>query len=310
MKKIALTFFLSIFNYCFAGVTLQADDAPTDKPWEAPATISWVRNGDGTSNGTVDAVLKYSDSPGAKRAEYGSHIDAMQAKYGLGAFVHRDTSNAAPRNDRGLFLSYGGDYWFAIDSAGPNAALGWMAKITYGTTLQQITDASGVTSNVDRTKDREMLLASGYYQFPVSGTPISNPRPFITFITGRTGIYSDHSSGGNGLGNGRLSGLLADVTINIAPLGLNPDANKLGSLGMIPTLQLGAQTEHDSSSSGSRQQQTYTLYTLGLSLSFAKFDKKSGGIIPSLNLKRTVGADLLTGRPYQTKTELSFGLTF
>lgn len=308
MKKFLIAISLSIATTpCFAGLSLTADEAPTDPPWESPATISYVSNGDGTSNVIIDAVFKYTLGSPAKATAGG----AMQTRSKFGTFVHRDTISTSPRNDRGISFSYGGTYMPDLSNSSGLASIDWSAKVSLGKTLQEITDTTGGTTNIDRTKDREILSILGYYKFPSPEVdPATNPRPFNTFITSKVSLYSDHSSGGDGTGTGRLSGPMAALDLNVAPLGIDPEANKFGKLGMVPTIRLAAQVQHDASNSGGRQKNTYKLYTASLSINFATFAQGAGAIVPSLNLVRTVGADLLTGRPYQTKTELSFGLTF
>jgi hypothetical protein len=313
MKKHAVipVLFAFLATPCFAGVTFQADEAPGVKPWESPATISWVHNGDGSSNGTIDAVLKYTKKMN-QSTESEETVNAVQQRYSFGAYIHYDSSNSDPRNDRGVMFGYGGTFWSDILNGESNNSIDWAANISLGKTLQTVTDSTGETSNVDKNKDRETLFIYGFHMFPVAGSPNSNPKPFITFLTGRTGFYSDHSSGGNGAGSGRLSGVLGDFGINIAPFGLNIDAIKYRNIGIVPTILLAAQIEHDLANSGLRTKGTYRLYTAALALNFGtlKQNGEQKQIIPSFNLSRTVGTDILTGRSYQAKTEISLGLTF
>ena len=94
------------------------------------------------------------------------------------------------------------------------------------------------------------------------------------------------------------------------PFGIDPTAefNRFGGLGFVPTFRAAAQFEKDAAASGLRVKDTYKLYTLEISLAFSKLS--GNDIVPTLNLARTVGADLLTGRARTSKTELSLGLTF
>ena len=293
----------------FAGITLAADDAPTDPPWNQPATLSYVRNGDGTTNGTIDAVLRYkvSDTPPAGSI-------AKKTTYGFGVYVHRDNDSSAPKNDRGLSASYGqvivGDY---DNSQGPRS-LNWNAKLSFGKAIQEYEDDNKVTVRSDKTKDRQVLQISGYYQPPISGVPVppggKNKPAAVMFFDGNLGVYSDRSSGGSGKGVGRLSGTLLSASANFAPFGIDPSAefNRFGGLGFVPTLRLAAQVEKDFAASGLRAKNTYKLYTLEISLAFSKLSGNS--LVPTLNLSRTVGADLLTGRADTSKTEVSLGISF
>lgn len=293
----------------YAGLTLAADDAPTDPPWGQPATIAYVRNGDGTSNATVDAVLRY------KVVNISSDTTlAKKSTYAFGVYVHRDNDKDAPRNDRGISASYGqfivSDY---DNSAGPRS-LNWNAKLSLGKALEEYTDAAGAKLHADRTKDRLVVQLSGYYQPPLRGAlPALNSTdkpPMIMFFDGNLGVYSDHSSGGSGKGVGRLSGVLAGASANFAPFGIDPTAafNRVGGLGFVPTLRLAAQVERDASASGTRTKNTYKLYSVEVALAFSKVS--GSGIVPTLTLARSIGADLLTGRADTAKTELTLGLAF
>jgi hypothetical protein len=292
----------------FAGITLAADDDPADTPWNNPATLSYVGNGDGTSSATADAVLRYKSSD----------VDAMssaatQSRFSAGVYIHRDTDSSAPRNDRGVQVSYGQFIVRDGDNASGVRSLNWLAKLSMGNSLQAYKDANGVVEYSDRTKDRQLIQISGYYQPALAGVPPhpgSNDRPpLIMFFDGFFGAYSDNNSGGSGKGTGRLTGAMMGLGANIAPLGLDPAFNQLGSIGVVPTIRFAAQVQRDASASNERPQDTYKLFTLALSLAFAKLGN-GGGLVPSLNFSRTVGADLLAGRPDTTKTEVSLGLTF
>jgi len=286
----------------YADLSLVAADAPADKPWEDPATVSYVRNGDGTSNTTIDAVVKYTN-----HSEAGD-LQVIKKTPVLEAYIHKDTTSKSPSNDRGGSIGYEILIAPNLDPSGPVYNYGINAKASFGKSLQGIQNSDGTTEYADKNKDRETLIASGYYQPTKSGIP--HPRAFTLFFEGTTGLYSDHNSGGTDKGSGRLSGCMASIGANLAPFGLESSENKIGNIGVVPLLKFSAQIERDFSSSGSRQSDTYKLYTAALSLAFAKVDRAGTGAIPSLSLTRTIGDDLLVGRPYQTKTELSLGLTF
>ena len=160
-----------------------------------------------------------------------------------------------------------------------------------------------------------MATVGGYYQPAFSAGRVP-PRPgssdrsaAIWFFDGALSIYSDNSSGGSGKGVGRLSGGMISVAANVAPLGLDPAFNTVGNLGFVPTLRVGAQVQSDAGATGDREKDTRKLYSASLSLAFGNLGE-SKGVIPSINLSRTYGADVLTGRANSGKTELSLGLSF
>lgn len=300
---------LVVATPAFAGLTLAADDPPTEPPWEKPATLAYMRNGDGTSAATIDAVLRYKVSTLSA-----SDASATKTVYAFGAYVHRDTDDSAPKNDRGVQASYGQTLVPDLANSAGVFSLNWQAKVSVGKTLQAFKDASGASAHADRDKDRETLMLGGYFQPAISGTPprpgTADRPPMVMFFDYGTGLYSDHSRGGSGKGVGRLSGAMLALGANFAPLGLDPTFNKLGSLGVVPTLRLSAQVQRDSSGSGDREKATRKLYTAELSFAFAKVGTGSGVAVPSLNISRSTGADVLTGRPESSKTEISLGLTF
>jgi hypothetical protein len=302
-------FLMAIEGPALAAITLAADDAPTNPPWKQPATLSYVRNGDGTTNATADAVLRYkvTDTPPAEST-------AKTTTYSFGTYIHRDNDSTAPKNDRGLSASYGQFIVEDYNNAQGPRSFNWNAKLTFGKALQEYVDDNKATVRSDKTKDRQLVQVSGYYQMPTSGVPVapgSKDRPAaVIFFDGNLGAYSDHSSGGSGKGTGRLTGTLLSASANIAPFGIDPSSefNRYGGLGFVPTFRAAAQFEKDAAASGLRTKDTYKLYTLEMSLAFSKVS--GNDIVPTLNLSRSVGADLLTGRARTSKTELSLGLTF
>jgi hypothetical protein len=293
----------------FAAVILAADDAPADPPWNNPATLSYVRNGDGTTNATIDAVFRYKNSDVTSTSSA-----ATKSNYSAGVYVHRDNDSSAPKNDRGVQVSYGQFIVRDADNSKGVSSLNWLAKLALGNSLQAYKDTNNIVVYSDRTKDRQLVQLAGYYQPALSGVPPrpgSDDRPpLVMFFDGNIGAYSDHSSGGSGKGTGRLTGAMMGLSANIAPLGLDPAFNKLANLGFVPTLRVAAQVQRDASACGDRLKGTYKLYTASLSFAFAKLNSGGGGMVPSFNLSRTVGADLLMGRAETSRTEISLGLAF
>ncbi|MFO1344147.1 MAG: hypothetical protein U1F05_13645 [Burkholderiales bacterium] len=289
---------------CFGAINLAAEEAPAELPWDQPATISYTRNGDGTSSAKIDAVLTYKTSQPERALPARG---AYKSKYSAGLFLHRDTTASAPTNDRGGYFRFGGTYVPDFDNSQGVVTFDWAGKMSIGTTLVDAGSA-GDPKYVDRTKDRQVVFGSVYYQPPLPGTPTTNPRPMVMYFVTKAGMYSDHSSGGTT--QGRVTGHLAEVTASVAPLGLDPEQNKLGRFGFVPTITLAAQVQKDRTATGVRSANTYKLYSASLGISFSKLEKESGGLVPSINLTRSVGADLLTGRARQSKTELTLGFTF
>ncbi|MEO6273195.1 MAG: hypothetical protein ABIP34_08345 [Rhodoferax sp.] len=306
-------FAIAITKTSFAQLSLAADDAPVDPLWKHPATVSYVKNGDGTSNTKIDAVIRYKWLLTAT----GDTKTASQSSYSLAGYTHHDNNGAKPRDDRGISAGFSQTFIPEFDnSAGPRSVT-LNAKLSVGNTLEEFKSPAGIPLREDRTKDRQLVQVTGYYQTPLSGTPpdssaalptlFSGQRQVLYFL-GNLGAYSDHSSGGNGDGTGRLSGGVASIDANWAPFGIDPAGLRLAGLGFVPTARLAAQVQHDAHSSGSRKKDTYRLYTVGISLAFTKLD--AGTLVPTLTLQRSIGADILAGRPDTAKTEIAFGLTF
>ncbi len=209
----------------------------------------------------------------------------------------------------------------------PGVAIGddwnwsWEAGIRGGKTLtanDPTSSPSTPKSYYDKTVNRETILVSGYRGFsfgllpplpaPGKQTAKDSAQPKVVFMNWTAGAYSDDARGGQGK-SGRLSGLQANLTGSLYFLGLDT-IFKIGSKSMVPSLVASAQVEKDVTSSGSRPQSTYRLYSAGLTIEVGPSGTSNGEMIPSLTLKRSTGADLLTGRANSAKTELTFGLTF
>jgi hypothetical protein len=324
MKRAILATAVILAPPCFADVELTADSAPTDKPWTAPATINLIRDSNGSNTGTVDAVFTYSSMKeslirGARAPDItklngetihkNSLSDSIWVnQLGLSAYIHYDSTESAPKNDRGLSLNYGGTYIPGSPDIRSVMNIGIAASLSGGSTLAEVTTTNGDKDHRNRNSDRETLYLTGYFQ-PAESSKSIFAEAATSFYHANAGIYSDHLSGGDGTGTGRLTGSLVSIDANFAPWGLEPRQISKG-LNCVPLLQLAAQREQDHSSSGSREKSTYKLYTATFSLAFGRVGSRSSGFVPSLNLSRSVGADLLTSTPYQRKTMLSLGLTY
>lgn len=301
-------------------ILLRADKGPLYQAWESPATLAYTRNGDGTSNSLVDLYLQYTIAgPARKKQAQNSEADATtrgtqvtQATWGVAAYLHRDNAGAAPRNDRGLALTYGRDLVPDYANEGGVIGLHFNLRASFGKTLQGVKDDAGLETFLERDNDRQIALFSGYFQPGTSG-PARGParrRPLDSYFNWEAGLYSDHSSGGDGKANGRRSGSHVGVSWNFFPLGLVPTETIIRGYGVTPVITLSAQRQKDARGSGGRPKDTYKLYVATLTLEFNALAAGDTWLTPSLNLSRSVGADLLQGRAYEGKTEFSFGLKF
>jgi hypothetical protein len=140
---------------------------------------------------------------------------------------------------------------------------------------------------------------------------IGKPGPILYFYL-EGGGYSDHIGGAQVAAiDGRVSGLLAKVSATYAPFGLK------SAIGVVPVLDLSAQVQSDRNAGGGRVEETRRLYRASLSMNFGVPDKQGPAgktslnkLQPSLVLSRTLGADLLSGRPKAAVTELVLSLKY
>ena len=322
MKKIFAIWCILISAPAFSQISLSAGNEPTEKAWRKPATLAYVRNGDGSSITAIDAYLKYT----VENTRLAKTISAPAVKenWSVAAYLDKDTGGSTRKNDRGGVLGYTRMTDTNYAGEGPVMSLSWNARLSVGKSLQLIDDKAPVQQFVDKTKDRQLLTATAYFQ-PRKTAELTGEenvalpsagRHSDMFLLMEAGLYSDHNSGGAANGGGRLSGGLASIEWNFLPLGMVASNNKIAGYGVAPVFTLAAQVQHDTSASGMRKKDTYKLYTAMLTLEFNTIfvdkDDKSviGRLKPSLSVSRTVGADLLGGRPYEAKTEVAFGLTF
>lgn len=286
-----------------AGLSLTAADAPVNTPWSEPANLSVTREA-GTSTVTADLVLNYqSETRYRKSAGF-----ASKGSYSVGVYLHRDTTATAPRNDRGVAVSYAGLLVSDFSNAGPVGSLGYAVKLGAGKSVVEVEAADGSRSWVDKTKIRLVASLGGYLQPALGGGPTPGVIAPILFFDGGPAVYVDQLRGQGIQGSGRVTGGQLKLGANLAPMGLEPVP--MAGLAMVPTLRVAAQVQRDFSASDSRTRQTRKLYSLELNLLFGRPEEEAGKLVPSLQLARSVGADLLTGRAESAKTELSLGLTF
>lgn len=285
------------------GLILRAADAPLNTPWSEPASLTVTREG-GNNTVTADLVLSYrSEVQVSRNVNF-----AKRGSYSTSVYLHRDTTPTAPKNDRGVSLGYAGLLVPDLSNAGPVGSLAYSVKLSVGKSLVEVEDAGGNKSWVDKTKTRLLASLGGYVQPVLGGDPQKGVIPAVLFFDGGPAFYVDQSRGNGVKGTGRLTGAQLKLGANYAPFGLEPIP--VAGLAMVPTLRLAAQVQRDLSATESRTKRTRKLYSLELNLLFARPDDEDGKFVPSLQLARTVGADLLTGRSDTAKTELSLGLTF
>ena len=114
-----------------AEYSLAADDPPGEQPWKQPATVSYVRQGDGKSSGTVDAVFRFKS---LKIDEGGAA--PSQSNWAYGFYWHKDTDSDSKRNDRGVDLSYSRLIFRDGDASDSVQSLSWKVKTSVGRGLQ------------------------------------------------------------------------------------------------------------------------------------------------------------------------------
>jgi hypothetical protein len=110
--------------------------------------------------------------------------------------------------------------------------------------------------------------------------------------------------------NGRESGLQAAAQLSIYPMGMVSKKNTIGDLGVAPILTFKAQKQFDHSATENRVKSDYTLYSVLLSIPFTLNDPDQSGFVPSLDIKRSIGADVLTGRARSGITSISFSIKY
>ena len=288
---------------------LAGDQQPSDPPlWQKPATISHTKE-DGKSTGNIDADLRYAYRPGPKPWALGW----SSASYAAGLYVHRTDNEKTPKNDRGGSLRIGHSYRFGQVDPTQDDAASTVKRIDFvelslgikaGKTLVSDKDAAGAARTWDK-KTLRVVAQGDYYLIPK--TTDRPHAPDIQFnVAG--GAYEDRLSG-TGAQSGNLSGAFARARIDWAFRGLNPSDTKVSEgLGFAPVLYVSTQVQKDFAGSGDRQTERRTLHAIGLSLNFAKLG--DSGLVPSLVLERSVGADLLVGRAKSGKTMLALGVAF
>jgi hypothetical protein len=277
--------------------SLRAAEEPDAKDWTQGASLSYASK-DGNATWQADVVAKVgrkwtqADSISADKplsvgvTEWGAEV---------GPYVHRIDGGDAPVNDRGLSArlwlfrvpagSADGPVWdYAADLVGSG-----------GTTLKE--RGGEPKGYVDVDSKRLVATGSLYYQ------PGAN-----WFVRLSGGAYLDDVSGSPTALNGRESGLHGALQVTFFPLGLT--GTRAGPYELVPVLSLKAQKQMDRSATEARAKGHYELYSALLSLPLAFSDSKRSGLVPSLDISRSVGADLLTGRARSGLTRVALALKY
>lgn len=287
---------------------LSQEAAPTSKPWDKPATILWTSE-DGTKSASIDAALSY------KWDELGNVLpfSALKSSVTAGLYAHRNTAKAKETNDRGGKLTYTAPF---AGGSGEPSGHEVSASLKVGRRLIiKRDDAGAELSRGDQRTDSEMLFFTGFRQWAIKSVkgpntdPTKPSRDQTFFVDYKAGLYSDRGYGPK-TDDGRLTGAQVGLTFHWFPVGVDAPSNKIGQVGYVPQLYVGAQVQHDLADSGQRVKDSYKLYTVGINVDFGKLSKSYGELVPSLSLERSVGADLIEGRSNSGLTQLTFGLTF
>lgn len=291
-------------------LTLRAADEPAAKAkeWDRGATLAYHSiNGNATVQ--ADLVLKLSITLEKQRKGPDGRAEPQRGAFGLtiepGVYLHKNNSSTKPQNDRGASVSAGWHILGFSTGAGSVVSYDLGAAASAGKTLKQ---GSGAAAGqyFDAESARLVGTASVFYR-PSKGrfSPESWTSLWSHYGMASLRVYSDRVSGAqNASANGTVSGTAISAQYSIAPLGTDPASN---GYGIAPILTLQAQRQRDSSANGGRTKGSRSLYALGASFPFRTTD---GGATPSIEVQRSVGADILQGREDRGETRIAFGLKF
>jgi hypothetical protein len=282
--------------------SLRADDSPASKPWDEGASLA-VNTVNGNTSVIADAVLSLE-----KINHVANDQGFSRTYFGPGLYLHRNSDSAKPTNDRGVSFKGGGFFVNAGSAGGPRTSWGWNAEARFG--QKQITEnANGLTTQFDKNNSRFTLGGEYVYAPAVSGVPTPGVAKAFWFVTGAARVYVDRLTGGSGP-QGQLSGTELSARVDVAPWGINPENLKVGGtgLGVVPSIGIFARFQNDLGATGDRVRDHRSLYGIKLNLGFSQLD--SNGPVPGLSLERSVGSDILTGRPESGITKLLLTLKY
>ena len=291
-------------------ISLRAEDAPIERPWERGATIAYS-SVNGKSAAIIDAEFNIAYNNPVSKVDGVLKKGVVTSTPAIGAYWHRNTGSSAPRDDRGISFLYLGSY-FPDSASGAVQAFGWSAQAKFGSSLAAVEDTNDQTTNV--RSNRQIVRGTYYLQPMIKGIPIAGRPAPITFFGTDLGLYSDHIGGGNsGALSGRISGVLGKVSASYAPFGLVAQESSVGGgiLGFVPILVVSAQVQRDFNASGERLRETRKLYDISLNLSFGprSLSGISQVLVPSLTISRTIGSDALIGQ-YRRQAMTNIALSF
>jgi hypothetical protein len=281
-------------------VTLRgaAEPAPSKQPWTKGAGIAYTSI-DGASTTDIDAVLAlnyrfYQPLPLAGEDDFKGGSIGWTAS--AGPYLHKHRESSKPTNDRGATISFGANWIPRHFASGSGAVVSISAGLTIeaGKTLSE--SGTGTGHYVDVDKQRTILSGSVYYD-PVR----------YAFLRLTLGGYTDKASDAPAPAlNGRESGTLAGLDLSIYPLGRAYRFPNVAN-GLIPLLTFSGLKQWDASASGQRQKRDYRLGSATLSFLFAPHDS---AFVPSLDISRSFGANLLEGRERSGKTSVRFSVKY
>jgi hypothetical protein len=284
--------------------SLRAADEPTPdkKQWDQGAALAY-QSTNGEATWQSDAAVKAgyiwlrpgTPEPGQKPFEAGSTAFELKA----GPYWHKFTGGKIPVSDRGIAVGLSAHVIPGGPADTPVIDFDYGINFAAGKTLKEGSgDLKGQYFSVD--SKRVVASAAVYYQ-PQGG--------FYFRLSG--GPYTDEvSNSPTAKLNGRESGLQASAQLSIYPMGMVSKKNTIGDLGVAPILTFKAQKQFDNSATDNRIKSDYTLYSATLSFPFTLNDSDQSGFVPSIDIKRSIGADVLTGRQRSGVTSVSFSVKY
>lgn len=278
--------------------TLRGADEPTadKKQWDQGAALAY-NSINGKETWQTDAVLKLVRTELNKSSAEPEKVTPIKTTLNVGAYLHKLTGSDNPANDRGFTL---GISQHRIPSGSANGAVvdyDFGLNGSIGKTLKKGA-AGDPLPWYDVNKRRLTATAAMYFQ----------PTESSYFFKLIGGLYADQTSNSSSAAlNGRESGILASIQYSVYPFGMTPADNKSGPWIVAPLFTLKAQRQRDISATGGRELAGYNLYSAVLSFPFS-LAGTDPGFIPSIDIKRSFGADLLQGRARsgQTSVQLAF----
>lgn len=298
-QKTSVWMLLSLLLTCSVqaqtSVTLRSGDEPSadNKKWERGAALAYA-SVDGKSTTDIDMLVKLQYELLQPLTSDPAAAGSIKWKAGLGPYLHKHRADEKPQNDRGAQASLTAHWKPGGDPSGPVVNIDMGISFSAGKKLTETTAGSNQYLDVDTQRAQATL--AGYVR----------PHESMYFRT-TVGAYDDRVTDSPKVAlNGREAGWSAKLQWSFYPTGLLPLKLK-DELTVVPLLTLSAQKQWDSLATGSRREKNYKLYSIVLSFPFRTGD---AGLIPSFDIERSIGADLLQGRPSSGKTSALFTLKY